>query len=261
MVREKTDVLKRADDWRSRREIDSVLQKRVERACMSPANRACPARIEKTNPVADIEHESIDRLKVVVELGQLRLNLLHLAHGFQVGELEREKSEVDDITAALEATTAKLVGLSEEHGAEGGALDLDPLNRPEVSARLKDVAADKESRDEATVLKSWLDLNAEEADLKKRQKSADADLNATAYAKYPQLTDSEIKQLVVEDKWLAMLDQVVHGEMDDVSQQLAQRVRVLAERYETPLPQMAKTVAELEAKVNRHLQKMGFSWK
>ncbi len=46
-----------------------------------------------------------------------------------------------------------------------------------------------------------------------------------------------------------------------VSQQLTQRVKELAERYETPLPQMVSRVADLEAKVNRHLKAMGFSWK
>jgi type I restriction enzyme M protein len=49
--------------------------------------------------------------------------------------------------------------------------------------------------------------------------------------------------------------------MDRVSQQLTQGVKELAERYETPLPQIASRVADLEAKVNRHLEKMGFAWK
>ena len=33
----------------------------------------------------------------------------------------------------------------------------------------------------------------------------------------------------------------------------------LAERYETPMPQLTERVAELEAKVNKHLRKMGFT--
>ena len=61
----------------------------------------------------------------------------------------------------------------------------------------------------------------------------------------------------MDDKWLAALDAAIHGEMDRVSQQLTQRVKELAERYETPLPQMVSRVAELEAKVNRHLERMG----
>lgn len=111
------------------------------------------------------------------------------------------------------------------------------------------------------MLKEWLKLNDEQADIKVRLKDAEAELDAKAYAKYPELTEAEIKALVVDAKWLAALDKDIHGEMDRISQRLTQRVRELAERYETPLPQMASRVAELEAKVNRHLEKMGFAWK
>ena len=104
-------------------------------------------------------------------------------------------------------------------------------------------------------------LNTEEADLKKRLKDAEAALDARALAHYPKLTEAEIKTLVVDDKWLAALDAVIHGEMDRVSQQLTTRVKELAERYETPLPQVTSRVVELEKRVNRHLAKMGFSWK
>jgi type I restriction enzyme M protein len=64
----------------------------------------------------------------------------------------------------------------------------------------------------------------------------------------------------VDDKWLAALDAAIRDEMDRVSQQLALRVKELAERYETPLSQMVSRVVELEAKVNRHLTTMGFLW-
>jgi type I restriction enzyme M protein len=67
--------------------------------------------------------------------------------------------------------------------------------------------------------------------------------------------------LVVDDKWLAVLEAVIHGEMERVSQNLTQRVKELAERYETPVVQLNSRVDELEAKVNRHLENMGFSWK
>lgn len=111
------------------------------------------------------------------------------------------------------------------------------------------------------MLNDWLKLNADEADLKKRLREAEAALDAQAYAKYPKLTESEIEALGVDDKWLAALDAAIHGEMDRVSQQLTQRVKELVERYETPLPQMVGRVVALEAKVNRHLERMGFAWK
>ena len=58
----------------------------------------------------------------------------------------------------------------------------------------------------------------------------------------------------------AVLSAAIHGEMDRISQALTQRVKELAERYDTPMPQMVSRVAELEGKVNRHLEKMGFAW-
>jgi type I restriction enzyme M protein len=125
---------------------------------------------------------------------------------------------------------------------------------------LKEIRGDKEARDEATVLNDWLKLNTEEADLKKHLREAEVALDVRAYARYPKLTEAETKALVVDDKWLAMLDAAIHGEMDGVSQQLTQRVRELAERYETPLPKMIDYVAQLEGKVNGHLERMGFSW-
>ncbi len=151
--------------------------------------------------------------------------------------------------------------LEEEHGGEDGAFsELDKVNKANVAARLKEIKGDKDAKDEADVLNAWLKLNTEEADLKKRLKEAEAALDAKAYAQYPKLTEAEIKTLVVDDKWLAALDAAIHGEMDRVSQALTQRVKELAERYETPLPQMVSQMAGLEEKVNRHLERMGFSW-
>jgi type I restriction enzyme M protein len=49
-------------------------------------------------------------------------------------------------------------------------------------------------------------------------------------AKYPTLSEDEIKTLVVDDKWLATLAAAVRGELDRVSQTLTGRVRQLAER-------------------------------
>ena len=76
----------------------------------------------------------------------------------------------------------------------------------------------------------------------------------------PSLSEEEVKTLAVDDKWLATIASAIHGEMDRISQTLTRRVKELAERYETPMHEVTSKVAELEAKVNAHLEKMGFSW-
>ena len=174
----------------------------------------------------------------------------------------KEQEAIDQLTGELESVTARLNELEEEQGVEEGAFsELDKVNKVNVVARLKEIEGDKDAKDEAAVLNDWLKLNGEEADLKRRLKEAEASLDAQAYAKYPMLSESEIKTLVVDDKCLAALDAAIHGEMDRISQALTRRVKELAERYETPMPQMVSRVAALEAKVNRHLKTMGFSWK
>jgi len=55
------------------------------------------------------------------------------------------------------------------------------------------------------------------------------------------------------------IETAIKGEIDNISQWLANRIKELAERYETPLPEIDKEVNELEVKVNEHLKKMGFS--
>ena len=173
-----------------------------------------------------------------------------------------EQAVIDGLVVALDSVTARLAEMAEEHGGEDGAFaGLEKVNKANVAARLREIKGDKDATDEVAALNDWLKLNNEEAGLKKGLKEAEAALDARAYAQYPRLTESEIKTLVVDDKWLATLDAAIHGEMDRVSQELTHRVKGLAERYETPMPQMVSRVAELEAKVNDHLERMGFAWK
>jgi len=174
----------------------------------------------------------------------------------------KEQAVIDQLAIELDGLTARLTEMEEEHSGEDGAFaDFDKVNKANVAGRLKEIQDNKDATDEAAVLKEWLKLNGEEAGLKRRLKEAETALDTQAYTKYPKLTEPEIKTLVVDDKWLAALDDAIHGEMNRVSQQLTQRVKELVERYETPLPQMASHMAELEAKVNRHLERMGFAWK
>ncbi|NMG16921.1 type I restriction-modification system subunit M [Aromatoleum bremense] len=177
-----------------------------------------------------------------------------------------EQVAIEQLGADLEAAAAELAELEEEHGGEDGVFaGFDKINAAGVKERIREIGKlggkDADAADELAVLEQWLQLAANEAALKKRLRDAEAELDALAYAHYPRLGEAEIKSFVVDDKWLAALDAAIHGEMDRVSQSLTRRVKELAERYETPLPQMAGRVAELEARVGRHLEKMGFAWK
>lgn len=174
----------------------------------------------------------------------------------------KEQEAINKRLAELEILDAKKTELEEEHSGEEGAFsEMDNVNKGNVTHRLKEIKGDKEAKDEAEILNAWLNVAEEEATKKSALKEAEASLDAIAYVKYPTLSETDIKSLVIVDKWLTVLDLAIHGEMDRISQILTKRVKELAERYETPLQQDAIMVAELEEKVNLHLERMGFSWR
>ena len=124
-----------------------------------------------------------------------------------------------------------------------------------------DTEPENEELAELRVIYTYLDLTEQISECKKAIKEANSELDAKAMAKYPMLSEDEVKTLVVDDKWMAALATHIHGEVDRISHGLTQRVKELTKRYETPLPQAVKNVTELEQKVNKHLERMGFSWK
>ena len=190
-----------------------------------------------------------------------------------------EQITIDQLAAELDTAEAQLTELEEEHGGEDAAFSgFDKINAASVKDRLREVKAmegpmsreagmpgatddDADARDEIAVLEQWLALDRQRAVLKKQLKEAESALDAQTLAHYARLTEAEIKALVVDDKWLAALGAAVHGEMDRISQNLTRRVRELAERYESTLPQLAAQVDALQARVDAHLERMGFAWK
>jgi type I restriction enzyme M protein len=178
-----------------------------------------------------------------------------------------------DAIAALEAELAgieqQLDEKREEQSGEEGLLaeviegegEKQKVTAKTVKARLKEIGRDPDYSEERQALEDYAALLDQQGDAKARLKAAQDDLEAKLDAKYLTLTEDEIKTLVVDDKWLATIAAVVQGELDRVSQTLTGRLRQLAERYATPLPQLTDAVATLAARVDGHLKKMGTVWK
>lgn len=164
------------------------------------------------------------------------------------------------------ALEQQLDELREEHGGENGLLEevvdaKGKISRKAVAARLKKTSGDADFDDERKALENYAAVLDQQAAIKSRLKAAQEALEAKVVAKYGKLTEAEIKTLVVDDKWLAQLAGDVQSELDRVSQTLTGRIRQLAERYSTPLPQLTEEVETLAARVDGHLTKMGAVWK
>jgi type I restriction enzyme M protein len=168
---------------------------------------------------------------------------------------------IEALRAQLEEASSRLAELEEEHGGDEGAFsELDKINKAAVNARIKEIRKDPEAAEELAVLRDWLALSDEEAATKKALKAAEAELDDQAYGRYDSLTEAEVRELVVQGKWLASLEQAVASEVERVSQALTSRLKQLGERYGEALPAISQRVEELEARVAGHLERMGFPW-
>jgi type I restriction enzyme M protein len=180
------------------------------------------------------------------------------------GTIEKLEAEAAAIEQAMEEMAEEHSGLSacgaqagEEGLLESAKNDKDKLTKVSVAARLKEIKGNADAADERKVLSDYLALIEKEAATSAKVKATQEALMAKVAAQYGKLTEDEIKTLVVDDKWLTTLAAAVQGELDRVSQMLTGRIRELAERYATPLPQLTAEVATLAARVDEHLKKMG----
>lgn len=176
-----------------------------------------------------------------------------------------EQKALDELQSALEEATQAMQELSEEHSGDEGLLeevksDAGNITKGNVTGRIREIKNDSNFEDEFKVLQEYLTLLEKEADVKKQIKIAEEVLDRKLLARYKTLTVEEIKQLVVNDKWMTTLEHLVQGEMDRISQRLTQRIKELAKRYQNTLPKLDSEVKELAQKVDGHLKKMGFSW-
>ncbi|NJC27861.1 type I restriction-modification system subunit M [Neolewinella antarctica] len=162
---------------------------------------------------------------------------------------------------------SRLAELLEEHGGEDGLLrevtsDKGKILKAELTARLKSLkkARDPDDAEELAVLNEYSRTDAARAKAARAAKTAETELQAAVWTKYAELTPADVRELVIENKWLETIYGRIEAETAAVAQRLARRLGELATRYDRPLPELETDVAEMQEKVNDHLAKMGLTW-
>lgn len=172
-----------------------------------------------------------------------------------------EKVVLDDMEAERDQLVFQLTELEEENGGDEGIFtDFDKVNKANVSKRLKEIAKNKDVKEEIEVLKKYLDLTERITKANNEIKVEANTLDKMVLNQYKILTEAEVKNIVVDSKWMKAMEKAIEGEMERISQRLTGRIKELMERYENTLPAINRDLANLEAKVNAHLSKMGFVW-
>ena len=175
-----------------------------------------------------------------------------------------EEKAIAQLETDRDTISRQMEELEEEHGGEEGLLeevktDKGKISKVNLQKRIKEIKSDADAAQELKVLVAYLKLIEKEADDNRKIKDAQAALDKKVMARYKTLTEDEVKTLVVDDKWMTAISLEVKSELERISQRLTQRIKELAERYATPMPELNAKVEELETKVGKHLGKMGFA--
>ncbi|MFD4169125.1 type I restriction-modification system subunit M [Streptomyces albidoflavus] len=173
----------------------------------------------------------------------------------------KERAEVNELISAWEEASRAAEEYVEEHAVEGGllaeAMRDEKINKALASARLKEARHEGTDADEVAALSHLIKLYNSEAVAKKVAKEAEVALHLATFGKYGDLTEADIRTLVLDDKWLATVVSRIVAEVEALTLALVSRMRVLGERYAQPVGMLTAELERLEAKVAQNLAAMG----
>ena len=143
----------------------------------------------------------------------------------------------------------------DENNFEGGKITDISLKK-----RAKQLETTGGQKEELGIIVRYIDIRQEISAAKNVIKVCNTELKEAVQKCYDTLTSSDVKEIVINDKWYGTLSKRLDEQMQQVGQQLTSSVIALVERYENTLSELDNTVKNLENKVNAHLKAMGFNW-
>lgn len=172
-----------------------------------------------------------------------------------------EQAKVDTLDADLESASAAATEHAEEHGVDEALLaeatnDKGAYTKQLLTAVVKDAKASHDAETLACANAALKLVNAEAA-AKKATKDAQVALDLATLKKYGELTATDVKMLVLDNKWQKTIAHRVEGEADALTLDLVTRIQQLGERYASTLAELDSELAKLESQVMRHLSDMG----
>lgn len=166
---------------------------------------------------------------------------------------EKETKELEELENALNEKEALLNEFIEEHSNEEGLFYELKINESVLKKELKN-ATDSEDK---KILKTALEwLEAKNKALKMKNK-AHEELELKAFHQYKNLELGEIKDLIIQDKWLKSLKNALENKILKRINALTSALNEIISSYSNSLLELDKEVKESESKVLEHLKDLG----
>jgi type I restriction enzyme M protein len=172
-----------------------------------------------------------------------------------------KQETLDALQRELDTTTQEVETYIEENGGEEGLIEEAKNDKGNIAKKgLTDRIKVSNDNEEITALKKCLVLVNTQSKAKSAVKLAKDELDKLVFEKIPTVPEDELKDLIVNAKWLAAIETQIVEEVERMTQQLANRVKIMEERYSETLPNLNKDVVKYMTLVESHLKKMGLSW-
>ena len=175
----------------------------------------------------------------------------------------KEEDDISKLEEHINAIESNISQMEDDYGSEGEVL-FDFYEGKKIKSANVDKIVKKKNKDnsytkeEFDVLVAYSRFNKELKDANKQLKDLKQALDTLARNKMRVLTDQEIKEIVINNKWSRSIYDGIDSLYTRISHGLANRILELAERYEDTLFEIEDDVKKYENQVKEHLRKLGF---
>lgn len=166
---------------------------------------------------------------------------------------EKETKELEKLENALNEKEADFEEFIEEHSSEEGLFYELKINESVLKKELKN-ATDLEDKE---ILKTALELLEAKNKALKMKNKAYEELELKAFHQYKNLKLGEIKDLIIQDKWLKSLKNALENKILKCINAFTSALNGIISNYSNSLLELDKEVKESESKVSEHLKDLG----
>ncbi|RVY42198.1 type I restriction-modification system subunit M [Helicobacter pylori] len=166
---------------------------------------------------------------------------------------EKETKELEELENALNEKEVNFEEFIEEHSGEEGLFYELKINESVLKKELKN-ATDSEDKQ---ILKTALELLEAKNKALKMKNKAYEELELKAFHQYKNLELNEIKDLIIQDKWLKSLKNALENKILKRINAFTSALNEIIQTYSNSLLELDKEVKESESKVLEHLKDLG----
>ncbi|WQY48109.1 type I restriction-modification system subunit M [Helicobacter pylori] len=210
--------------------------------------------LRKLNPLKDKNKKAnyLEEPDFVIQKTYYKSDLIP-KHLIKQRFFEKETKELEELENALNEKEANFEEFIEEHSNEEGLFYESKINESVLKKELKNAT---DSEDEK-ILKTALELLEAKNKVLKMKNKAYEELELKAFHQYKNLELGEIKDLIIQDKWLKSLKNALENKILKRINAFTSALNEIISSYSNSLLELDKEVKESESKVLEHLKDLG----